>query len=746
MTTLNKRAVAQVLAGKPDDYVQQLLTLRRDGARASVRKYQRMLAYAGADHRLRGTLRYHGGAPGRWSGLGPQLQNLKKNESSLPLALVDAVRSGDRSELAGYGNPLALLGDLSRAALCAAPGHTLMCADFATVESRILAWLAGEQWKLDGYTEFDRTGDKSKDMYRIIAHRMLRKNTPVSEITSAERQLGKCAELAAGFGGSVGAWRRIVGHDPRSDQEIAASIQQWRDSHPATRQFWKDLARAIRVAIRTGQPILVAPAPRPPIVATFTEGTLRLTLPSGRAITYPNARLVPGKFEDAPPDVEFMDNARGQWKPYRGWFGTFAENVVQGTARDLLASAIERYESRGIPVVFHCHDEIVAEVASGSIDDAAFLGILLERPSWATGLPLGGKIHSGPHYLEPPETPAEPLPAADSDQAIVETAVDAFLEEDREHEITDPAALERGDEEDFIAQLDEHTAPLIDLVSLPMDVSRRVSCPFHDDPNPSCAIYPDHYYCFGCGASGSRLDWLTHVEGLTEAEAVAAIHDWEGPQPRPDNGTDGDKVAFALQQWADSKPLRGTPAERYLRVTRGIGRLPSAVDDSLRFHPGCPFGLERLPCLVALMRDPVTDTPVGIQRTALRLQGEAVEKIDRRMLGHAGVVKLWPLGTATQLAIGEELETVLSAMNLLARQSEDLRPAWAALSCGKLGAIPVIPQVTRLTLFIDNDANGQAAATRIDQRWTRAGRTVVHLTPDEPGSDFNDILRAEMAA
>jgi hypothetical protein len=118
------------------------------------------------------------------------------------------------------------------------------------------------------------------------------------------------------------------------------------------------------------------------------------------------------------------------------------------------------------------------------------------------------------------------------------------------------------------------------------------------------------------------------------------------------------------------------------------------------------------------------------------------------MLGHAGVVKLWPLGSATRLAIGEGIETTLSAMNLFARQGEDLRPAWAALSSGKLGAIPVIPQVTRLTLFIDNDANGegQAAATRIDQRWTRAGCTVVHLTPDEPGSDFNDILLAEMAA
>ena len=126
MTSLNKRAVAQVLAHKPDDYVRQLLELRQEGARAAVNKFKRMLAYASPhDDRLRGTLRMYGAATGRWSGLGPQLQNLKKNESGLPLSVVDSVRSGDRIDIARYGAPLALLGDISRATLCAAPGMEL---------------------------------------------------------------------------------------------------------------------------------------------------------------------------------------------------------------------------------------------------------------------------------------------------------------------------------------------------------------------------------------------------------------------------------------------------------------------------------------------------------------------------------------------------------------------------------------------------------------------------------------------
>jgi Toprim domain/CHC2 zinc finger len=442
-----------------------------------------------------------------------------------------------------------------------------------------------------------------------------------------------------------------------------------------------------------------------------------------------------------------MSSARGQWKAYRGWFGTFVENVVQGIARELLAAAIERYESRGLPVVFHCHDEVVVEAPIGAISEAEFLAILLERPPWAEGLPLGGKVHSGPHYLEPPETPAEPLPVADPGHALVEAAVDAYLDADREHTITDPAALERDDEKDFITQLDEHIAPLTDLVSLPMDSSNRVSCPFHTDPNPSCAIYPDHFHCFGCTEHGDRLDWLIRAEGMTRAEAMAAISNWDGPRPPPNCNENADKVALALQLWSDSRSIRGTVAERYLRVTRCIARLPSAVHDSLRFHPACPFGRERLPCLVALMRDPLNDVPIGIQRTALTLRGEQVEKIDRRMLGHAGVVKLWPLGTATQLAVGEGLETTLSAMILSARLGEDLRPAWAALSSGMLGALPVIPQVSRLTLFVDNDANGQGqtSAARCDDRWTRAGRTVVHLTPEQPSFDFNDLILSEVS-
>ena len=129
-------------------------------------------------------------------GLGPQLQNLKKNESNLPLSVVDQVRSGDRAAIAAYGNPLALLGDISRAALCAASGHELKSGDFSAIESVVLAWLAGEHWKLAAYGTFQRTGDKRLEPYRVIARKMLHKPAD-AEISPAERQLrqGRRARL-----------------------------------------------------------------------------------------------------------------------------------------------------------------------------------------------------------------------------------------------------------------------------------------------------------------------------------------------------------------------------------------------------------------------------------------------------------------------------------------------------------------------------------------------------------------------
>src|SRR6185312_14047440 len=180
--------------------------------------------------------------------------------------------------------------------------------------------------------------------------------------------------------------------------------------------------------------------------------------------------------------------------------------------------------------------------------------------------------------------------------------------------------------------------------------------PFHDDVEPSCAIYADHFHCFGCGERGSRLDWLVRVEGMTMVEAISTIKDWPGTGvPVVQNGDDhAEKLAFIKSIWTSAQPLLGSMAERYLDETRGIDitKLPQDIHRSLRFHSNCVFGPgTHLPCLIALMRDPLSDEPVGIQRIALEHRDGKIEKVERRMLGRAGVVKLWPAGT--QLVVGE---------------------------------------------------------------------------------------------
>jgi hypothetical protein len=357
-------------------------------------------------------------------------------------------------------------------------------------------------------------------------------------------------------------------------------------------------------------------------------------------------------------------------------------------------------------------------------------------------LPLGGAVHAGPIYLEEPDSPIQPkdTPAA---VETVERQIDTFVASAEPLPAT--KGIEQGAEDDYLASLDETTAPLTDLVTLPMDSGNRVSCPFHDDPNPSCSIYADHFYCHGCGAHGTRLDWLLEVEGMTHAEAVNTLQDWTGSTTvvweRPDAE---ERRRRALALWDEATTLRGTIGERYLAETRGIevSQLPPTIDEVLRFHRHCPFGAGAQPCLVALMRDPETDTPVGIHRIALAQENGAVTKIERRALGGMGVVKLWPINGDRHLAVGEGIETVLAAATCLSFGGAPLTPAWAAIHTHGVASLPVMDGITRLIQLIDNDENnaGQGAAEESRQRWSAQGREVVPLMPPQVGWDWNDIV------
>src|SRR5262249_3581526 len=247
ISSLNKRSLSAVLAHEPGDKVRRLLELRREGAKASVRKLDRLLASVDSDHRLRGTLRYHASSTGRWSGRGYQPQNLKKIETTDVDAAVEAILSGDMDRVRELGAPLTVAADISRSIICAAPGHVLMGGDFSAVESRDLAWLAGEDWKLEAYRKYDETGDPQYEPYCVMASQALKRTvTPDDE---AGRNFGKTYDLAFGFGGGLGAWRKFDNSDTYSDAEIEQFKHAYRDSHPATRQFWHELERAAHACV-----------------------------------------------------------------------------------------------------------------------------------------------------------------------------------------------------------------------------------------------------------------------------------------------------------------------------------------------------------------------------------------------------------------------------------------------------------------------------------------------------------------
>ena len=301
----------------------------------------------------------YGAATGRWTSPGPMLHNLKRNELGVPLSVLDAVIRNDRAHIAQFGSPLAVVANVSR-------GDAARRARTPAVFGRPPddrepgpGLGRGREWKLELHRDYDRTGDSNLEPYRVLAAQML--NRPIEEIGANERQQGKFAELAAGFGGGVGAWRRIF-DDQRPDAEIERDKAKWRQLHPRIVTFWHRLFRAVRIAVQMRAAVRVNEAPLPEIVCSFEDGNLYIVLPSGRRLTYPGARLVPGKFEGT-IDLAYYDNSKKQWREIHEWYGSIVENVVSGIARDLLAAAIVRFEARGLPVVFHWHDDCVCRGA-----------------------------------------------------------------------------------------------------------------------------------------------------------------------------------------------------------------------------------------------------------------------------------------------------------------------------------------------------------------------------------------------
>jgi DNA polymerase len=386
--SLNKATVADLKKAVPDPTTRRVLELRQMLGKTAAKKYSAMTAAACKDDRVRGILQYYGaGRTGRWAGRLVQPQNMAQNHLEQIDKVREIVRQRDLETLEiAYDNVPDVLGQLTRTALIAKPGHTFLVSDYAAIEARVIAYLAGEQWRMDVFA-------KGGDIYCSSASQMFKVPVVKHGINGHLRQKGKIAELACGYGGGVGALKAF-GADKMglTEEEMQDIVTQWRQASPTIPKFWRDTENAAKRALENpGRTFSI------PCGVKYRRGpdALRCLLPSGRVLSYWGARL------DIDGSICFMgqNQTTRKWEKTDTWGGKLVENIVQAVARDCLAVALIRLDEAGYDIVFHVHDEIIAEAPKGSSweDMAEIMGLPID---WAPGLLLRGDGYDTDFYMK----------------------------------------------------------------------------------------------------------------------------------------------------------------------------------------------------------------------------------------------------------------------------------------------------------------------------------------------------------
>lgn len=385
--SLNKQTVADLIEQTTDPTIRRVLELRQQLGKTSIKKYETMHAAACHDGRVRGIMQYYGaGRTGRWAGRIVQPQNLPQNHLDQIDIVRGIVRDRDLDTLETlYDNVPDTMSQLIRTALIAKPGHTFLVADYSAIEARVIAYLAGEQWRMDVFAN-------GGDIYCSSASAMFHVPVEKHGINGHLRQKGKIAELACGYGGGVGALKAF-GADKMglSDDEMQSIVAQWRAASPSIPRFWKETEKAVKHALRTpGRAFTVQPCG---VKYIRDRMALRCILPSGRQLAYWAAHL------DAYGSIRFMgqNQTTRKWEQMETWGGKLVENIVQAFARDCLAVAMLRLDAAGFNIVFHVHDEVIVEAPEGSHwEDVA--DIMGQPIDWAPGLLLRGDGYETKFY------------------------------------------------------------------------------------------------------------------------------------------------------------------------------------------------------------------------------------------------------------------------------------------------------------------------------------------------------------
>ena len=372
--TLGKKAVAELIKTAPEP-LREVLSLRQQLAKSSVKKYTAMENAVCADSRAHGMFVFYGAnRTGRFSGRLIQLQNLYKN--TMPdLAQARAlVRSGNYEALSMlYEDIPDTLSQLIRTAFVPQDGRKLIVADFSAIEARVLAWLAGERWVSEVF-------EKGRDIYCETAARMFHCRVEKHGENAELRQKGKQATLSCGYGGSVGALKAMGALEAgMTEEELQPLVDSWREANPNIVRFWWDVDRAVKDCIRQR-----VPTETHGLHFDYRSAMLFITLPSGRRLAYVKPRI--GENQFGGESVTYMGvGGTKKWERLESYGPKFVENIVQGTARDILCYAMQTLKNCSI--VAHVHDEIIIE-ADRRMSVAAVCEQMGRTPPWAKGLKL----------------------------------------------------------------------------------------------------------------------------------------------------------------------------------------------------------------------------------------------------------------------------------------------------------------------------------------------------------------------
>lgn len=372
--TLGKKAVAEMLKTAPPE-LQTVLTLRQQLAKSSVKKYQAMETAVCADGRARGMFQFYGAnRTGRWAGRIIQMQNLPQNHLNDLSEARSLVRSGDFEAVEMlYEDVPDTLSQLIRTAFVPQNGRKFIVADFSAIEARVIAWLAGETWRQEVFAE-------GKDIYCASASQMF--GVPVEKhgINGHLRQKGKIAELALGYGGSVGALKAMGALEMGlTEEELPPLVAAWRQSNPNITKLWWDVDRAAMEAVRYKHTNETHG-----IEFSCKSGMLFISLPSGRQLAYVKPKIGENKFGGDCITYEGIGSTK-KWERLDSYGPKFVENIVQATARDILCYAMNTL--RCCSIVMHIHDEVVIE-ADPRMSMQAVCDQMGMTPPWAKGLQL----------------------------------------------------------------------------------------------------------------------------------------------------------------------------------------------------------------------------------------------------------------------------------------------------------------------------------------------------------------------